>query len=1125
MPEENKKYEMLTLRLDKVGQDGNWSKTLTSPYMDTSIAEPNSETTTEPTSIPSPFARMELARTAFDIAASCKTWDDVPKRYQKIVSDCLDVAEIFFNYPLYSKYLKIIKWSKSNLNDVGFSNTEIGKTLKKFIDSDAKEYNFDQMSAIYLLNYTGENRPNKTGLNIIGATSPITMFFSIDNDLKYVGANIHFANNDKPFDGNFKSLEHRDIAFIQYLVDMKNKYSIENKKFAQYFQSLSDYIQIATDRLTSDKQLASDAQEYNRINIDENGNNYVEVLGYPLGCVQSKEVEKSDFEIASTILSSSVKPPLVLPIVAGNTYDKCAYINSSHLWGEESVAEQRPAEKSLSERILPGTNIQYPYLTISDFFEDTIIKMPYKLNYSAYFDGKIISGGDKLDCSYLLPLKSNIFEYFTTDELKEMIETSISGSVVKITLKIPIKNYSKKAKESFISYTKTYQQNEHIEQNKGGTIDARFGLGLFPLVKTTDVNVANYRIALLNKSSVDTLRFFNQTEEVKDVKVKERRKIGGPNECGIKTYVIEKQNFDRIDVCINDPRNRSKVHGCVIPNFEVESGNKTFRFAVDFGTTNTHIAYSIENAVQSSAFESVPQLIRLHANYGADWDIVAAFEDNYLPATSNMKFPIRSAFAEAHTINYNDETHVLSDANIPFRYESNGPNDYSDFRIGEDLKWSANRERIKHYIENIAFILHNKVLLEKGSLRNTQIRWFYPASMSTTIKRAMAYAWKEAYKKYFDFNFDFNFEGDSRVIYISESVAPYYHYNKKGGAMGVVATIDIGGGTTDVYINDGKKGDAGYLMSFRCASNAIFGDGYNNNITNNGFVNKYCENLEKNGKEENNDKGEDIGDIIEKIAQKGKSSELVSYFFSLASYNKPGLDFLNQLKNDKKLKYVFLIFYYAIIYHVAHAMKAKGIPMPQTVAFSGNGSKTLQVIAPYKETRVEFVKNIFEKVYVEKYPKDVSFILKFDSENPKEVTALGGLLDNAGDISPEILVLFGSDNKTFVNNQQSFNNITDEDKRKIVKNVEEFIDFIPTLNDKKALGDTYGLNVRIFEKVLEICKLDLSEYLNQGLEKINKIISEEESSTHEITESLFFYPIVGVLNNLAQKLYEMDINS
>ena len=93
----SKTYELLTLRQDKAGQAGHWQTTPQSPYTNNSIAESNSISTTEPTSIPSPFARMELARTAFAIAATCKSWEEVPNRYKKIVSDCLDVAEIFFN--------------------------------------------------------------------------------------------------------------------------------------------------------------------------------------------------------------------------------------------------------------------------------------------------------------------------------------------------------------------------------------------------------------------------------------------------------------------------------------------------------------------------------------------------------------------------------------------------------------------------------------------------------------------------------------------------------------------------------------------------------------------------------------------------------------------------------------------------------------------------------------------------------------------------------------------------------------------------------------------------------------------------------------------------------------------
>ena len=65
------------------------------------IESTNPDSTNEPTSIPSPFARIALVKTAFSIVA--KEWDNAPKAYKKIVSDCLDVGELFFNYNKYQK--------------------------------------------------------------------------------------------------------------------------------------------------------------------------------------------------------------------------------------------------------------------------------------------------------------------------------------------------------------------------------------------------------------------------------------------------------------------------------------------------------------------------------------------------------------------------------------------------------------------------------------------------------------------------------------------------------------------------------------------------------------------------------------------------------------------------------------------------------------------------------------------------------------------------------------------------------------------------------------------------------------------------------------------------------------
>lgn len=1112
MPE-NLAYELLTLRRDTAGHEGHWQRNATSPYGKNSIEESNSTSTTEPTSIPSPFARMELARSAFEIAAACDTWEEVPKRYQKIVSDCLDVAEIFFNFPMYSKYIKIIKWEKANLSKKPLKDTELGKAMNKFIQGDNGTYHFDRLNAIYLLNYVGDNRPNKTGLNIIGATSPITMFFSVDNDLSYVSKYIHFTNGDKPFDKVFNPLEKRDIHFIQYMAGIKNRYKVQtSNNFATDFKAFHDYIVSACNNLPEGVNPDNPNVVYKNIPTDEGTSDFVNVLGCFIGSQVEREPQQSDFEIDSPLVKMG-KLPLVLPAEAGNAYENCAYMSVYDMWGPKNYAPAKD-NRPLDARILPGTNIKYPYLTVSDFFEDTIIKMPYKLNSKSFFDGNIETDSDK--SSFLLPLTPTFFKYFTVDELRTMIKMRVSGPVVTITLNIPIKNHTKKSHISHVTYKKTYQTNENEVSNMGSTETAKFGLGVFPLVKSDDVNVADYRVALFDKVGISDVKFYDVTEEIvlTDEQKKERREY---NEiCGIKTFVVSKHHFDRIDITYGN------AHGYIVPIFEDKEGTKKFKFAVDFGTTNTHIAYSIVNELESSALKhEKPQMVRLHESYNADRDITTAFDDNYVP--NQFIFPIRSAFSEARPIEYRDKTYTLSDGNIPFRYEKVGPIEYLDVQTGEDLKWSANKGRLELYIRNIAFILHNKVLIEKGKLKDVQIRWFYPASMSTFVRNMMEQAWNKAYKDYFDADY---VDGNGKIISMSESIAPYCHYINRDEAMGIVTTIDVGGGTTDVYILDGQRNEDGssndgLLLSFRFASNAIFGDGYNNNINNNGFVKKYRKYFEDALKGE-----EALSNAMKNIALKGNSSELISFFFSLASQDKPGLDFLDKLVNDQKFKYVFLVFYSAIIYHVAQTMKAKGIGLPQTVAFSGNGSKTLQVISQNHGVLEEFVKNIFEKVYGETYPRTCRFYLKFDNEKPKEATANGGLEATAeqADANPELVVMLGTDNNTFVTNEQ-YNRITDKQKADIVKSVTDFIEFIPTLNINNAFGQKYFLDVTILNEIVEICQQNLSSYLELGLDKVGKLIAEDPTQTNDITESLFFYPIVGMLNNLAKEIYAIECNS
>ena len=110
----------------------------------------------EITSIPSPFARIDLVKTAFKEVCRRASRDvrelDGNTIFHKMVSDSLDVGEIFFN-------IEIITWNPSLMidalkNDKNTSHYYVADALQKYLISDAKTYNFDQLKNIYLLNYT-----------------------------------------------------------------------------------------------------------------------------------------------------------------------------------------------------------------------------------------------------------------------------------------------------------------------------------------------------------------------------------------------------------------------------------------------------------------------------------------------------------------------------------------------------------------------------------------------------------------------------------------------------------------------------------------------------------------------------------------------------------------------------------------------------------------------------------------------------------------------------------------------------------------------------------------------------------------------------------------------------------
>ena len=1127
----------------------------------------------EITSIPSPFARIDLAKRAFKYVTDLHDLQNNKKQkptlngntaYHKIVSDCLDVGQIFFNIGKYKDQIEIIEWVKKDKidelkesqdyeEDIQKAHKRLGKTLDTYLEQDGQEYNFDNMTSIYLLNYKDPSAPKM--MNIIGATSPATLFFSSANNLEYVGDKIKFGN-DKPFDNSYAPLYSRDEEYILYWYRLRAGIHDFARKFPEieeYLKKCVEHLKPETKQKIQQITTQSYTNEYDKISVGS-AQNYIQVLGSHILKKKSVTNITSGFTMAiSQGIQAGDKIPLALPV---ETYSEPIRYTMDN-WNRNTKVPFYD-ETEISQRTLPDDGSPYPYVTIGDFLEDTIIKNPYKFNNEAFFDGNNNSEYNK--CSFILPLTKTFFRYFTANDLinrkvggKNMIEIKSHGgaetlSGVSVTLRIPIQN------ERFIEYERVYTRNGVIDRNsnKGAIVEKEFTLGLFPNIAYPNPQTIKpyYRVAFLDRDGVSSdagcgweLSFFtNSNNKIGNAIAVKRNnnngKVINKDLIDVITYVLEDE-FSYINVESKNDSHR----GVIIPHFKQPNGNHAFRFAIDFGTTNTHIEYGVnyhnEGSIQYKAFDITKQdaqIQKLHiSDEKSERDIAdeaginVAFDSDFIPSEigkdCQYSFPMRTVLSEGNNTNWNTSVFTMAHVNIPFAYEKNAGLKYNNPQT--DLKWTndeTGQQRAIRYIESILIMLRNKVLLNNGDPSQTEIVWFYPASMTTSQQKNYKKVWTENFVKLFG-------APEENILAYSESIAPYNYNAVNNGAGNNVVSIDIGGGTTDVFIvGDNTDGHSPKILtSFRFAANALFGDGYRYKANSNGFVQKYKVEIENILDSNQLSK---LKEMLNNVIKKDKSSDVIAFFFSLAN-NKDVLDknitidFGNKLSKDRVGKYAILLFFVAIMYHIANLMKAKGFGMPRHMAFSGNGSKVLNILFSDNDILKEFVKIIFVEVYGESYPADGLDIIHRD--DAKESTCKGGMEINdirepdytQEDLQKAKTMLLGTDSQTLVVDNMSFSDITEDCLGKVVNEIERFIDFTFKLNNKISFYDMLDIDTSKIDKVKELCNRDILTFLKDGISRKQEDIKGGRAN-NSVEETLFFYPLIGIINALVRNIYKIQ---
>lgn len=1107
----------------------------------------------EITSIPSPFARIELVKEAFNKVAPSNLNGLTPDKvleslsgtsiYHKMVSDTLDVAQIFFSYPSMKDKVEIVVWDRNSdlqalANSSKISHQIVAKTLDMFLQQDGlgnDPYNFSKLQNIYILKYKGQGQKQ---MHIIGATSPATLFFSTANNENSISNQLCFGT-DYAFDSKYASLDKRDPEFIKYLfafrysdINFNSNYpEVANYLDAVYYvldnnlKNEINQIQQASINVQGSQRYIDRTYGTLQIDVTQTASFQVEINGIPFHVRNTVIEGNSDFEIQP---SKNVNiRPLVLPVVKSPVYDNLTYYGSSF---GRNINVPYSDSNSLATRRLPGLSIEHPYLTISDFLEDKIVKLPSAICSNDYFDGNYIPLGDRRE-GYLIPVKSLYFDYFTIEDLrgqspsgKNTIEIKSLASGVEVTLRIPVQ------KGQEIEYKRIYTLDVQADEinNKGAVVlpPDDFGLGIFPPVKFANASDAHYRIVLtgeynLNKEFVcdcyGSNGYFKPDYVVRNVDIED--------DVRTKTYLINNQLFDFACVRIKTNNGREKYgQGLVVPKFRSRGSANVFSFAIDFGTSNTHIEYTNGADQMPQPFDFTKDSPQLSLLFNPDDIVRNHLRGEFIPESigsdSMCQFPMRTVLnVDRNNVGINESgngTYVaLGNASPAFMYNKMiiGPT-YNDYI--PNLKWSridqSNTDKIRCYIESLFLMIRTKVLQEGGSLSQTQIKWFYPISMSTYKKNLFEVLWNDAYHKFFN--------STAEPIAITESIAPYRFFQKTRPNVTNIVTVDIGGGTTDIVVADtnGVK----VVSSMRFAADAIFG----NTLV--GVSNTELNGIIKQHKDEFINNLDGIPGLKRMLMDMtandfGNSSEVASFLFSLSENDEVKnrnlsdlLNFNSALQRDGKQKVVFFIFYTSIIYHLAKLMKKKGLDIPSNIAFSGNGSKVVSVLSPSTGSLEKLTTCVFKLIYGKDVERPIKLII--NSINPKEATCKGGLfLQQVPHNLDETKVIMLADK--LITNETYYDaaNI----KEQIANEVADFNDFISIQLAKEiSFYNEFGIDKTSFQLADDCFNEDLKVYIEKGIEL--KLASGDVSREDKIEETLFFYPIIGVMNDLSHRICNLN---
>lgn len=1041
------------------------------------------------TSIPSPFARLYLFDTAFRMVKN----DLHPREtslYHVLVSHCLDLLELLFQGGPSNADITYRVWSKGERleamrarpaapgSGARHPHAILGKALELDLQGD-----LGRLTQITMIYYKGA---------LLGGTSPLTLVFTSPNwEQERQNRFIEppkSTNGRTLFRNEYVPLHERDIAFVTYLARVyREQNGLLTGGFREFLYKLFDD-NTSPLRTEVNKTLSS----FDAITVGGETNATLQVVpGLVLYGVREADVledieRESDFVIQPTVdfyaqeaypngAPTKVRRPLALASrmeVAGK------YVKNTDWNPRTEVLPVHLNDLSrdglLADRYLPGVdNVRYPFVSTDDFLEDFLVRMPFRINNERFQTGM----RDNADCHFLLPVRKEYFNFFTPTDLERYLTIQIDANMVTASLEVPVKGNRR------VTFRKSYDLRD-----ASTVVEFRADLAFFPFYRVTrsDLQHLNqYTVMLADSSGVEYgfkpsgVQFYQFPGLIRKaplpVPTPEPRSLKTPLAPASYYYKVP-QAFDLVEVHLN--YGGDTYRGLMLPQFRViEQSYKAYTFAIDFGTSNTHVAFLENDGVSGNAepqplttandnemqvvllnkpyngpeAQTTYQRYALKSSFGSFDEMEPLIRREFIPtvisaegrAGSPFAFPLRTTVYEKKGIQDGGD-YLFSKLNLGFNIDLEQSVNADVNRYVTNLKWlfenqpkdALNRPRVRAFFETLLLMIRNKIILNEGDVAKTKVVWLAPSSMRRGTRNGLVEEWQKA--------FDRAFGGSGQFVYepISESVAPYFYLMKKGVLpTSDAVNIDIGGGTSDIMLF--VQGQRRYLnTSFRFAANDIWGGGLNEQgypsyRKDNGFIQNYLLYKQRNPTPWRAEDG-----TLESFLQKDEmtAEDVVSLLFKQDTHFR----FTQSMKDFRPaLRMVLYLHYASIIYHLTQLVEANGLQLPRFLTFTGRGSQYLNLLGSVADL-TEFTQLLFQAYSNQTAPGGFRIVF---TDKPKETTANGAVLyqqqqdtNPAQTVRPEPVTYWGDVRRTDGGPQTDFiYNITSAEEARLKPDFHESV--------------------------------------------------------------------------------------